>query len=230
MSTQPLENPFWAAVSTHHAKLAKRDELAGRYLAEVAPFAGVATLDARAVRQLERLVNPGESVYLLGLVPELGDGWKVQARHSLPQMVCASPIAVVPGPPWVELTDSNRADMLELMTLVFPGFFRERTREMGRYIGIYDGNRLVAMTGERLRVDGYQEISAVCTHPEYTGRGYAQRLVAEVSNAARARGFIPFLHVYRENVRAVSVYEKLGFTVRKELPFCSVTRLGEPPA
>jgi predicted GNAT family acetyltransferase len=95
---------------------------------------------------------------------------------------------------------------------------------MGRYIGIYDGNRLVAMAGERLRVDGYQEISAVATHPEFTGRGYAQRLVAEISNAARARGFMPFLHVYRENVRAVSVYERLGFTVRKELPFLHVTR------
>jgi predicted GNAT family acetyltransferase len=73
-------------------------------------------------------------------------------------------------------------------------------------------------------MNGYQEISAVCTHPEYVGRGYAHRLVAIVSNAAFARGFTPFLHVYRENVRAMSVYERLGFAVRKELPFCHVTR------
>jgi ribosomal protein S18 acetylase RimI-like enzyme len=224
MTAQPLENPFWAALSTHHAKLSTVDERAGRYLSDVAPFAGVRTDDARAVAQLERLVSPGESVYLLGLVPELGPAWTVQKRASLPQMVCDSAITVAPGPQWIELTETHRADMVELTTLVFPGFFRARTQEMGRYIGIYDGSRLVAMSGERLRVDGYQEISAVCTHPDYTGRGYAQRLVAEISNAARARGFIPFLHVYRENVRAVSVYERLGFAVRKELPFCLVTR------
>jgi ribosomal protein S18 acetylase RimI-like enzyme len=224
MTAQPLENPFWAAISTHHRPLAAMDDLAGRYLPDVAPFAGVATRDARAVGQLERLVNPGESVYLLGLVPELGPGWTVGNSASLPQMVCESPIPEVPGPQWVELTETHRADMVTLTALVFPGFFRARTREMGRYIGIYDGDRLVAMAGERLRVNGYQEISAVCTHPEFTGRGYAQRLVAEISNAARARGFTPFLHVYRENVRAISVYERLGFTVRKELPFCLVTR------
>jgi predicted GNAT family acetyltransferase len=95
---------------------------------------------------------------------------------------------------------------------------------MGRYVGIYDGGRLVAMAGERLRIDGYQEISAVCTHPDFLGRGYAHRLIAEVSNAARARGFTPFLHLYRDNVRAMSLYERLGFVIRTELPFCRVTR------
>lgn len=226
MTAQPLENPFWAAISTHHAKLAVVENLAGRYLADVAPFAGVRTQDAGAVAQLERMVKPGDSIFLMGLVPELGPSWTVNKRASLPQMVCDSPIAMPPGPQWIELTQTHGEDMLALMTQVFPGFFRSRTREMGRYIGIYDGPRLVAMAGERLRVDGYQEISAVATHPDYTGRGYAQQLVAEISNAARARGFTPFLHVYRENVRAMSVYERLGFVVRKELPFCHVTRQG----
>lgn len=226
MNSSPLENPFWSALSTHHANLAIADELARRYPADIAPFAGVVTSDARAVAQLERLVSAGESLYLLGLVPELGPAWTVQRRSSLPQMVCAEPIEVRPGPDWVELNDAHRADMLALTALVFPGFFRARTLLMGRYIGIYDGGRLVAMAGERLRVDGYQEISAVCTHPDYAGRGYAQRLVTEVSNAARARGFTPFLHVYRENERAVSVYERLGFAVRKELPLWHVTREG----
>jgi ribosomal protein S18 acetylase RimI-like enzyme len=220
----PLDNPFWSALSTHHARLATIEGAAGRYLAEVAPFAGVSESTAPALAQLERLVKPGESVYLLGVLPELGTTWTVQARASLPQMVCASPIPVHPGPDWVELTDEHRGDMLALTALVFPGFFRPRTSEMGRYIGIYDGDRLAAMAGERLRMNGYQEISAVCTHPEYVGRGYAHRLVAIVSNAAFARGFTPFLHVYRENVRAMSVYERLGFAVRKELPFCHVTR------
>jgi GNAT superfamily N-acetyltransferase len=225
MTTQPLENPFWSAISTHHTRLAALDQLAGRYLPDVAPFAGVSTTDPGAVTQLERLVMPGESIFLLGLVPELGPAWSVNNRTLLPQMICESPIAMPPGPDWVELTEQHRGEMLELMAVAYPGFFRARTREMGRYIGIYDGGRLVAMAGERLRVDGFQEVSGVATHPEYTGRGYAHRLVAEISNAALARGFTPILHVYRENVRAIKVYERLGYVVRKELPFVHVTRL-----
>lgn len=224
MDTQPLENPFWSAITTHHAKLAVLDTLAGRYLADVAPFAAVHTADPSALAQLERLVQPGESIFLLGVLPELGDAWTVKNRAMLPQMVCESQIPSAPGKEWIELNETHREDMLTLMAVAFPGFFRPRTREMGRYIGIYDGNRLVAMAGERLRVDSFQEISAVATHPDYTGRGYAQRLVAEISNAALARGFTPFLHVYRENVRAMSVYERLGFAVRKELLFVHVTR------
>lgn len=227
----PLENPFWFALSTHHAKLAKVDGSAGRYLADVAPFAGVSESTAPAVRQLERLVEPGESVFLMGVLPELDESaWIAKPGAPLPQMVCASPLPQTSGPDWIELTDTHRDDMVALTTLVFPGFFRPRTSEMGRYIGIYDGARLVAMAGERLRLDGYQEISAVCTHPDYVGRGYAQHLVTEVSNAAFARGFTPFLHVYRHNVRAMAVYEKLGFSVRKELPFVHVTRQPVSPA
>jgi ribosomal protein S18 acetylase RimI-like enzyme len=227
MNVNVLDNPIWSALSTHHAKLAVRAEGAARYPADVAPFAGIGTTTAHSAAELERLVNPGESVYLLGLLPELGAAWTVRSYSPLPQMVCAAPVPGRAGPEWIELTEKHRPDMLALTTLVFPGFFRARTPEMGRYVGIYDGERLVAMAGERLRVDGYQEISAVCTHPEFVGQGYAQRLVAEVSNAARARGFTPFLHLYRDNVRAMSLYERLGFVVRKELPFCLATRKAE---
>jgi predicted GNAT family acetyltransferase len=90
---------------------------------------------------------------------------------------------------------------------------------MGAYYGIYDGARLAAMAGERMRLDGYQELSAVCTHPSYTGRGYAQRLLALLSNSAFDRGFVPFLHVYADNARAIGVYRKMGFVDRTILPF-----------
>jgi ribosomal protein S18 acetylase RimI-like enzyme len=227
MDAHPLDNPFWAALASHHAHLGARDELAARYLPDVAPFAGVRESTATAVEQLTRLTQPGESLFLLGAVPELGPEWIVRNRCMLPQMVCGSRLPMRDGPDWIELGDAHRADVLALTALVFPGFFRPRTLEMGRYIGIYAGAQLVAMAGERLRVPGFQEISAVCTHPDYTGRGYAQRLVAEISNAALERGFTPFLHVYRDNRRAISVYQKLGFAVRVELPFCAVSRAGE---
>ena len=69
----------------------------------------------------------------------------------------------------------------------------------------------MAMAGERLKVPGYTEVSAVCTHPDHTGKGYARMLMREIMRGIRDRGEIPFLHVRSENTRAIGVYERLGF-------------------
>jgi ribosomal protein S18 acetylase RimI-like enzyme len=224
MTMHPLDNPVWSSLTTQHASFAIGNDGAVRYPPQVAPFVAVANPDAGSVAALEGVVNGGESVYLVGVAPELGEGWAVESTGMIPQLLCAAPAAVRAGPEPVELSDRNRSDMLALTALVFPGFFRARTIEMGRYIGIYHGRVLAAMAGERMRLDGYQEISGVCTHPEFIGRGYAQRLVALMTNAVIARGVTPFLHVHRENTRALSLYEHLGYRVRSELRLWAVTR------
>lgn len=224
MTTHPLDNPVWSALTTQHASFAVMKDLAGRYPPQVAPFVAVAAPDARVQPQLDALVNGGECVYFVGVAPEFGPGWTVEGTGVIPQLVCSAPTAVRPGPEPTVLTEANRADMLALTALVFPGFFRARTVEMGRYIGIYHGRVLAAMAGERMRLDGYQEISAVCTHPEFLGRGYAQRLVGMLTNAVLERGVTPFLHVHRDNARAISLYEHVGFRVRAELGLWSVRR------
>jgi ribosomal protein S18 acetylase RimI-like enzyme len=201
-----------------------KDGGAARYPAPVVPFLSVGDEKAEVSRECARLVEPGEHLYFVGRVPKLGDDFDVEMHAPLPQMVCRSPMPVKDGPNIIELSDAHVPDMLALTALVFPGFFRQRTIDMGRYIGIYDGSRLAAMAGERMRMEGYTEISAVCTHPDYVGRGYAQRLVAIVSNAAFERNSAPFLHVYRHNTRAMAVYERLGFYVRTDVALCSVTR------
>ncbi len=197
---------------------------AARYPADVAPFGAVESATPEAAKALERLVSPGESVYLVGVAPQLGDGWTLNSRSTIPQMVCQAPIPVRAGPEWTVLTHIHRTDMLALTALVFPGFFRPRTLEMGRYLGIYCGKVLAAMAGERMRFEGYQEISAVCTHPEFLGRGYAQRLVAQLSNETFERGMTPFLHVHRDNIRAITVYERLGYVRRADVGLWSITR------
>jgi ribosomal protein S18 acetylase RimI-like enzyme len=204
--------------------LAVTDGSIARYPAAVAPFVSVGDETADVAGRLERLVERGEHLYFVGQVPKLGEGWSVERHAPLPQMVCRSPSKVKDGPEVIVMSDAHVPDMLALTALVFPGFFRARTIDMGRYIGIYHGSTLAAMAGERMRMDGYTEISAVCTHPDYVGRGYAQRLVAMVSNAAFERGSTPFLHVYRHNTRAMAVYERLGFAVRTDVALCSVTR------
>lgn len=224
VTSHPLDNPIWQSLTSHHAKLAVMNGHAGRYPVEIAPFVAVANDSAQAAEQLGGLVDAGESVYLLGPAPALAADWRVLRQPALAQMTCRSRIDAVPGPQIRELTDDNRADMLALTALVFPGFFRQRTPEMGRYLGIYAGNTLAAMAGERMHLNGYQEISAVCTHPDFASRGFAARLVAELCNAILTQGVTPFLHVSRANVRARALYERLGFVDRGDIPFWVLQR------
>ena len=115
--------------------------------------------------------------------------------------------------------------MLELTALTKPGPFGTRTHELGAYLGIRASGRLVAMAGERLKVPGFTEISAVCTHPEHTGKSYARVLMSKIIERIRARGETPFLHVRQDNTRAIAVYESLGFQTRKLLHFAVLRRV-----
>lgn len=215
---QSLDNPVWQSLMTQHAPLALTSGTAARYPSAIAPFAAVDADADRTGNQLTSLVNDGEAVYLVGIAPAAPPGWVIDPKKPIVQMICEHEPAELPGPEAIAMTAQQNGDMLGLTALVFPGFFRPRTLEMGEYLGIYAGRRLAAMAGERMRLDGYQELSAVCTHPDYTGRGYAQRLLSLLCRRAFARGFTPFLHVYADNARAIGVYRKLGFMDRKLLP------------
>jgi predicted GNAT family acetyltransferase len=214
-----LDNPVWHALTTQHAGLALTAEGAARYPPEIVPFAGVGEPSPRAANQLASLIDDAESVFIVGVAPDPPPGWQLEPKKPVLQMVCSARSAVVDGPEVVAMGAEQVADMIALTELVFPGFFRPRTLEMGSYYGIYRGSRLAAMAGERMRLDGYQELSAVCTHPDYTGRGYAQRLLGVLCNSAFDRGFTPFLHVYADNTRAIGVYHRLSFADRTILPF-----------
>ncbi|MGH8146498.1 MAG: GNAT family N-acetyltransferase [Rhodanobacteraceae bacterium] len=153
-----------------------------RYPPDFAPFLGVAGAAGKIESTLLSLVAPDETVLLLGVAPQLSDAWRLQTLETLAQMVCESPLPLTDGPEIIELDASHRADVLALTALVYPHYFRPRTMEMGRYFGIYVPGaageaRLAAMIGERLGTDTYTEMSAICTHPDFAGRGYASRLL-----------------------------------------------------
>ena len=131
---------------------------------------------------------------------------------------------MIDGPEAIELTGGHRADVLELTALVYPHYFRPRTMAMGRYFGIFQGKRLAAMIGERLGTDAHTELSAICTHPDFLGRGYARRLIALLGNDNLARGRLPFLHVSLENSRALELYERIGYRHRPRIGFWSLRR------
>jgi ribosomal protein S18 acetylase RimI-like enzyme len=137
-------------------------------------------------------------------------------------MVADASVADVARPAFRVLGDADAAAMAELVAKTQPGPWRPRTYTLGTYIGVHDGDRLVAMAGERMRPPGYTEISAVCTDPEYRGRGLAAGLVVELMERIRARDEIPMLHAAANNKTAVRLYEMLGFELRREVAFIGV--------
>ena len=227
MDDSALDNPFWSSLRSRHRDIAQVAGEAARFPAEYAPFLGVAHAGVDAGEALDALVGPGESVYLLGVAPQAPAGWRIDAFADLAQMVCTAPIDMVDGPDIIALSAAHRDDVLSLTALVYPHYFRTRTMELGRYFGIYQDGTLAAMIGERLGTDAFQEMSAICTHPDFNGRGYARRLTAMLSNDTLQRGRTPFLHVSHENGRALHLYQQLGYRHRRDIPFWSLQRVGD---
>ncbi len=222
MHSSELDNPIWASLQSRHRPLARCLGDAARYPAEYSPFLGVSDGSAAAADAIASLVAVEETVYLLGDEPGVPQGWSLHAYPPLAQMICTAPIAVIDGPEIIELSDAHRADVLALTALVYPHYFRPRTMDLGRYFGIYEEGRLAAIIGERMGTDGFQEMSAICTHPDFNGRGYARRLTAMLTNDTLQRGRTPFLHVSHENHRAVRLYEQIGYRHRSDIGFWSL--------
>lgn len=221
-----LVNPMWAALTTTHARFAQESGTLRRFAPDIAPFCAVAAPDT--VLDDTTCVQPGETIFFLGALPQLPRGWTVESASTILQMVAggAPPPAAQDDAP--VLGDSARADMLALTALVYPEFFRPRTPVLGTYIGCHAGGVLAAMAGQRLACPGYREISAVCTHPAHRGRGHAGRLIGQLARAIVADGDTPFLHVSAANKDAWTLYENLGFVACRELPFIRV-RAGVAP-
>jgi|SRR5690348_1289849 len=225
MDDSALDNPFWSSLRSIHRGLAvcSGNDVA-RYPPEFAPFLGVANAEVEADAAIAPLLAPNETVLLLGVPPKMSSAWQLETFRPLAQMIRTEPLDVPDGPEIVALDESHRADVLALVALVYPHYFRLRTTELGRYFGIYQDSRLAAIIGERLGTDTHTEMSAICTHPDFTGRGYARRLTAFLTNDTLARGRTPFLHVSYENTHAKSLYERIGYRLRRDIPFWALRR------
>ena len=220
-----LDNPVWHALNTHHRHLAIRCNTAVRYEPDTFLVAGVPDGGAPAFRDLESIVEAGKTIALFGTSPlESLEGWEVLRAGHIPQMVFED---LKPSRPVdaVELTADDVPEMLNLVSLAKPGPFLNQTIRMGRYFGLRRDGRLAAMAGQRLHLTGFREISAVCTHPEYRGRGYAGALTTVVAKHILACQETPFLHLAPTNDVARRLYEKLGFRKRTEI---SLTVLRKP--
>ena len=216
-SVMMLNNPIWHALSHQHEHFSEGGDQARRYFPEISPLAGTVDTSERSYLQLAGMLRT-EQVAALFLEEPVSSLPGCDIVHGLPlhQMVWEGGHVTAANPG--ELLDKNDApEMLALAEMTKPGPFALRTIELGRYIGIRKSGKLVAMAGERLHLPGHTEVSAVCTHPEHRGHGYASELVVATVNAIMQRGDVPFLHVAGENSSAIRVYEKLGFRTRRIL-------------
>jgi ribosomal protein S18 acetylase RimI-like enzyme len=224
-----LDNPVYAALSSAHARFAQRSGRALRYAADVAPFLALpADASSGDWRDAVELIAPGTAaatMYNGG--PELPESLAVTHNFELAQMV-GERVEGAEDPEAIALGSADVADMLELVRLTEPGPFLQRTIELGRYVGIRREGALVAMAGERMRFDGWTEISAVCTAPTARGQGLASRLVATLVAGIQRRSERVFLHVLIGNTDAIRLYEGLGFRARRTRTISVLTRATSP--
>ena len=221
--TSVLDNPQWHSLVGAHAHLAEGDDLVRRFPADVSPFAGVRDWSDPGVWDaIVRLVGSGAPFPAPPEGVELPAGWQPLLRLEGVQLVETDRLAPRPETEAVVLGAADVPDMLALVERTRPGPFLRRTHELGRYVGVRRGGRLVAMAGERLQPAGWTEISAVCTDVEHRGQGLASRLVLDVASHARERGDRVLLHAAADNHAAVAVYERLGFALRRRTTFGTV--------
>jgi predicted GNAT family acetyltransferase len=219
-----LENPVYASLAGPHSRFAVRRGRVLRYDSDVAPFIALPTHPTGAdwIDVLE-LIPPGTGAAVVNDGAPLPASLTVVQVFELVQMIGVD-VQAVPDPRASTLGSSDVPEMLELVRATEPGPFLQRTIELGRYIGIREGGELVAMAGERMRFEGWTEISAICTAPTHRGEGLATSLTSTLVADIRERSENPFLHVLKTNAKAIRLYEQLGFGIRRSRMVTVVAR------
>jgi predicted GNAT family acetyltransferase len=229
MGTRALDNPIWTALTTSQAHFAEGHGLARKFQAEIGPLAGFAEPTREAYVALGKLVRVGTGAGLFLEAPaNAADiepaGFRIVEQDSLLQMIysdCESPTRALDC---VKLTAADVPEMVALATMMKPGPFNTRTHELGNFMGVKREGQLAAMAGERMGMPGYTEISAVCTHPNHAGHGYATALMVELIVQIRRRNEIPILHVRSSNTHAIGLYRRIGFADRRRFHFTVIAK------
>lgn len=218
MTPHILDCPVWHSLNGSHARFAIKLGKARRFHPDIGPLAATESKDDEAIAALAMLMLPDAPLFTMQADPHPAPPGTHAERHVALQMVAAS---VIEEPSraidMVPLGAEDAIQMLELAILTEPGPFGVRTGELGQFWGVRIGGRLVAMAGERLRVEGFSEVSGVCAHPDFRGQGLARALMLRVMAQIRARGETPFLTTYAHNAGAIALYEKIGFRTRREM-------------
>lgn len=217
-----LDNMIWSALQTGNREMAILDEQVGYYRPDIAPFAAMADADPGHFLRLHEFLPESKTIaitYPSNVVPD-HRYWKIIREMDCCQMVYEEPVTDFKsrGAEKIQaLGEEHIPAMLELTALTKPGPFLQNTIQFGNYFGIFENGRLAAMCGQRMNPVPYMEVSAVCTHPDHRGKGYAKALMLRVMELIIQQSYTPFLHVLAENNTAIGLYESIGFRTRTRL-------------
>ena len=222
-----FDNIFWHTLTGPQARFAAGAGAARRYVAGCSPILGFADQREPDFAALAPYCEADEHFYTDGWSGPVPAGWRLDAETTMIKMIWDAP---PPGPDVagdaiVTLDAGHVQRAVDLAALTRPGPFGPRTPELGVYIGCLDGERLMAMAGERANAGTLREISGVCTHPDYQGRGFARRLMLRLIREQMQRGQTPVLHVMKANETAHGLYRRMGFRDHRESVVRVVTKL-----
>jgi ribosomal protein S18 acetylase RimI-like enzyme len=227
MDLAPLDNIFWNALSGPQARFSEGTATARRYARGFSPILGFASPQAPDLAAIAPFCGADEHFYTDGWNGPVPAGWRLDLESTMVKMVWdATAPEDDPAPEAIALRPEHAPQALALAVLTNPGPFGIRTIELGEYFGLFEGERLVAMAGERTAAGSMREISGVCTHPDQQGRGHARRLVFKLVRRQLARGLVPFLHVMSANAAGRGLYGRLGFREYRETVVRVVTPEG----
>ena len=219
MDVEKLDNPTWYSLAETHSDLAIDYNGIKFYHPAYCPFGGFIKPEATetGIDTYALLTN---NFYVVGNRPVFNNKVRLKKELVCNQMLLDKRINIVISEQIIELQTTNqKTDLFDLVNLVQPGYFKDKTSDLGIYYGIYKDDKLIAVTGERMKMNKYSEVSAVVTHPEHIGKSYAKQLIVYASNRIFNEEKIPYLHVADTNIGAIGLYEKLGFWTRRKISF-----------
>lgn len=222
---EKLNNPVWYSLNTSHKKhLIKKGDFLF-YDPNTCPFGAFNTYPKSSVELLDKNLT-SDNFFLVGEgIEVIPNGLRLKNHLICNQMVLNTEIEFAINHEIIPLNNAFEKELFDLVNLVQPGYFKSKTSQLGDYFGIFIDGKLVAVTGERMKMEDYSEISAVVTHPEFTGKGLAKQLVTHVSNKIIKENKTPFLHVAKQNVGAINLYEKLGYKTYQYMDFWNYEKI-----
>jgi GNAT superfamily N-acetyltransferase len=220
---EKLDNPVWYSLSESHHSFAIDYNSMKFYQPDYCPFGGFTAIDNTAAATVEyaKLVD---NFFIVGEKPIIPNSLQLNKELVCLQMVITTKIELEIKEEIIELGPEYYEELYELICLVQPGYFKKKTPLLGKYYGILKNNKLIAVTGERMKMNQFIEVSAVVTHPNHTGKGYAKQLTAHTVNFIFDQNKTPYLHVAETNSNAIALYEKLGFTTRRKISFFNIIK------
>jgi ribosomal protein S18 acetylase RimI-like enzyme len=217
-----LDNPVWHSLCESHQGFAVDYNCIKFYHPDYCPFGGFENPKGISPH-IDEYSGMVDNFFIVGEKPEFSNQLELKKELVCLQMIINDRIDFPIKENIIALTSEHMDSLFHLVDSVQPGYFKRKTALLGNYFGIFKNDELIATTGERMKMNAFVEVSAIVTHPNHTGQGYAKQLIAHTVNNIFDQNKKAYLHVVENNIGAIKLYEKSGFTTRRKISFWNIT-------